>query len=309
MRALEWTFIKKPLRRYELPEGQETPVERPLSVANILVDAFDLLWNQRGIGWSWSPNPFPRESTPPPSITSVCAKILVKITALDASQYILQLICPSVYKPGGGSLFDPTLPFLPRVGKAAFATILGTVYLYAIMDSSYLIATLVGRVILRQPASHWPRPSRRPWMATSVRDFWAVRWHQFYRHIFVVFGARPGGALLGPPGAAMGAFAVSALIHHVGLWGLARKTEFRTVGAFYLLMGVGTIMEDAFQRTTGLRVRGWLGWLWAMLWTTAWGMLNLDAWARGGLFGTTFFPDRLRPGKIFIEYAISLFNK
>ena len=179
MRALEWTFIKKPLRRYELPEVRGTPVERPLSVANVLVDAFDLLWNQRGIGWSWSPNPFPRESTLPPSITSVCAKMLVKITALDASQYILQLIYPSVDKPGGGSLFDPTLLFLPRVGKAALATILATVHLYAIVDWLYLIATLVGRVILCLPASLWPRSSCRLWTATSVRDFWAVRWHQF----------------------------------------------------------------------------------------------------------------------------------
>ena len=63
MKSIEWTFTKRPLRRYELPEGRDSPVERPLSVSNVLIDAFDLLCNQQGIGWSWSPNPFLRETT------------------------------------------------------------------------------------------------------------------------------------------------------------------------------------------------------------------------------------------------------
>jgi len=33
----------------------------------------------------------------------------------------------------------------------------------------------------------------------SLLDFWRFRWHQFIRHVFVVFGARPGGSLLGAP--------------------------------------------------------------------------------------------------------------
>ena len=37
--------------------------------------------------------------------------------------------------------------------------------------------------------------------------------------MFVVYGARPGGALLGKPGACIGAFAVSGVLHDVGLWG------------------------------------------------------------------------------------------
>ncbi|KAH9955452.1 hypothetical protein BGW80DRAFT_1394174, partial [Lactifluus volemus] len=46
---------------------------------------------------------------------------------------------------------------------------------------------------------------------------------------------------------------------------------------FFLYMGVGVIMEE---KTTGLRVRGFLGWSWAMLWTLLWGMPMLDGWAR-----------------------------
>ncbi|KAH9030382.1 hypothetical protein EDB84DRAFT_211442 [Lactarius hengduanensis] len=41
--------------------------------------------------------------------------------------------------------------------------------------------------------------SHRPWLSTSLHEFWSYRWHQLFRHIFVTFGARPGGALLGQP--------------------------------------------------------------------------------------------------------------
>ncbi|KAH9975123.1 hypothetical protein BGW80DRAFT_1444675 [Lactifluus volemus] len=69
------------------------------------------------------------------------------------------------------------------------------------------------------------------------------------------------------------AFCVSAVLYHVGLWGLGKGMEFSIAGGFFLYMGVGVIMEE---KTTGLRVRGFLGWSWAMLWTLLWGMPMLD---------------------------------
>jgi len=308
MRSIEWTFTKRPLRRYEFPEGRDSPVERPLSVLNVLIDSFDLLYNLQGIGWSWSPNPFPRESTPPSSIASIWAKTLLKIMLADVSQYIMQSICPSIGKPGGGSLFDPTLPLSSRTSLGALAAIFGGVWVYAVTDSLYHVRLLIGRHLLLQPASHWPPFFCRPWMATSIRDFWSNRWHQSLRHIFVVFGARPGGKLLGRAGAVMGAFAVSAFIHCLGLWGTGHGTEFCIDGGFFLLMGVGAIMEGAFQRATGLRVGGWPGWLWTMSWTLMWGTLWFDGWARRGIFAANFFPDGWRPGKMLVDGAVSLFS-
>ena len=69
--------------------------------------------------------------------------------------------------------------------------------------------------------------------------------------MFVVFGALPRGLLLGRPGALMGAFAVSAVLHDLGVWGLWRGTEFHTVGGFFLLMGVGASGELGFRKLTG----------------------------------------------------------
>jgi hypothetical protein len=308
LRSFEWTFlIKTPLRKYEWSEGKDTPVERPLSIGTVLLDASDLFFNLRGLGWSWSSQPFPRQSTPPPSIASVFVKTLLTFTVLDIAHYILHLMNPTIDKTGG-SLFDATIPFLPGAVSIAIATFVGGVWVYAQIDSMYQVATLVGRIVLRQPASHWPLSFRRPWMATSIRDFWSVRWHQMFRHFFVVFGARPGGTLLGQPGAVMGAFSLSGFMHIVAMWGIGREIEIRHDAGFFVLMGVGAILESAFQRATGFPVQGWFGWLWTMAWTILWGLLLIDSWARRGLFAVDFFPDHLRPGKLLIDGSISLFS-
>jgi len=310
LRSFEWTFIKKPLRRYETPKRhQDVPIERSLTLENVLFDAFDLLQNQRGLGWSWSPNPFPRKSTPPTSIALLMAKTLLKMTVLDASQYIIQCLCPSANNPGGGSIFDPNLSFLPRTALAALSGICGGVWVYSLGDSMYHISSLVGRIILRQPASLWPRAFHRPWMSSSIHEFWSFRWHQFLRHFFITFGARPGGMLCGKPGAFMGAFAASAFLHHIAIWGIGSGSEFITTGGFFLLMGVGVVMEVLFKRVTGMQVQGWTGRVWAMLWTILWGTLMIDGWAKHGVFATIHFPDRLRAGKTVVDMAIAMSSR
>jgi hypothetical protein len=49
----------------------------------------------------------------------------------------------------------------------------------------------------------------------------------------------------------MGAFAVSAILHHIGLRGSGNGTEFVTSGGFFLLMSVGAVIEG-FKRVGGL---------------------------------------------------------
>jgi len=309
LKSFEWTFTKRPLRRYEPSKhSQDTPIERRPSVSTALVDAFDLINNPRGVGWSWSRDPFLGESTPPPSTTLLLAKTLFKLTMFDASLYIVQRIFPSVSDPRGGSIFDPSLTLAPRIALAAFCSVCGGVWAYGMMDSGYYASALVGRIIFRQPA---PPPIffHRPWMSTSLCDFWNLRWHQLLRPLFIYFGARPGRALLGKPGAVMGAFGVSAIIHHVGMWGMGNGTEFTSVGGFFLLLGVGVIMEVAFTRATGLRVRGWIGWSWAMTWSTLWGTLIMDAWARHGMLANVFLPNGFRPGKKVVDAIIALSSK
>jgi hypothetical protein len=276
LRSVAWTFAKNPLRRYDLlpVEGSQhvVPVERPLSIPTIPLDAFDLICNLRGIGWSWSHAPFPKTSTRsrnrrPPSIPTVLFKLLFKLLAFDVTHYLVQYTRPSVNVPAGDTLFDPALSTFPRCAWAAFYTLCGGTVIYTTVDALYHIATLIGRILLRQPAWHWPPLSDRPWTSTSITEFWSFRWHQFFRHVFVEFGVLPGAALFGRPGALVGAFVVSGVMHDVGMWGLGRGTEFCTVGGFFVLMGLGACAELGFRKVTGRRVGGLWGWAWTMAWT------------------------------------------
>lgn len=102
----------------------------------------------------------------------------------------------------------------------------------------------------------------------------------------------------------MGAFFWSAVLHDFGMWGLGRGTEFRSVGGFFLMMGVGVILEALFKKLTGLRVRGWAGWAWTMCWLAGWANLLIDAWARRGLIGSKFIPVGYMPSELITTYIL-----
>jgi len=122
LRSLEWAFIKTSLRRYEpLPKGQNVPVERRLSIPNILLDALDLVCNHRGIGWLWSSRLSPRRAENPcPIIPGVLARLLIKLVPFDTAHYLMQYTYPSLKHPACDTLFDPSLTLIRRCAKAAF---------------------------------------------------------------------------------------------------------------------------------------------------------------------------------------------
>ena len=307
LRSLAWTIAKEPLRRYNPPvEGQHSaPIERPLTIPNVLLDALDLMFNLRGIGWSWSYMPFPKTSTWSTSTPAILAKFLLNFVAFDISHYLMQ-IRPSVDDPAGDTIFDSTLSTVPRFALAAFYTVCGTMMAYTSLDMFYLVSAFIGRVLLRQPAWRWPPLFERPWASTSIADFWKFRWHQMHRYAFVMVGSRPIGAILGRPGALLGAFAVSGVLHDFATWGLGKGMEFCSVGGFFLLMGVGAALEYGFKKATGRRVAGIWGWVWCMVWSIGWGTMIIDSWTRRGLMTSDFFPFAPRPGKWLIDRVVSL---
>jgi len=106
-------------------------------------------------------------------------------------------------------------------------------------------------------------------------------------------------------GSIIGVFFVSGLLHDLGLWGMGRGTDFWHVVGFFLVMGVGVLIEAVWRNTSGTKVHGWIGWTWTMLWVIGWGNMVVDAWLRRGLAGSIFMPESLRPGKIFLDYITS----
>jgi hypothetical protein len=100
----------------------------------------------------------------------------------------------------------------------------------------------------------------------------------------------------------MGAFFWSAILHDFGLWGMGKGTDFWSAGLFFLMMGVGVIVEALFKKATRRKVGGWAGWLWTMGWVVGWGTLLVDCYARLGLVGSQIIPEGYRPSQILLPY-------
>jgi hypothetical protein len=306
LKSFEWTFIiKKPIRRYEIPKEGESPRERPLTVANTFFDAADLLFNLRGLGWSWSSEPFPLNPGPPPSITRQFLELFVKVIAFDAAHYIVQLISPSASCLEGGTIFDETLSPFPRLLLVTSISFCAVIVIYSSVEVMYHVCALFGQIVLGQSAAQWPCIANQPWMSTSVTEFWGRRWHQIFRHLFVVYGSRPGKKIAGWYGSIMGAYIVSAIMHVWGLWGLGRGTEFTHTGGFFLMIGFASIMERKWKLWTGRDVAGVPGALWTAIWQLIWGSRMVDAWVRRGVISNKFLPEEMRIGKALVDIVLT----
>lgn len=306
LRSIEWAFATKPYRRLHSKEASSEPTDDvPPSPVQLLKDTVALTNNHRGIGWSWARNPFPE--VPPRSLTRLTFTLLLKASLCDIAYFSAVYLCPGINSPDGDTIFDASLPPLTRYARAILITLLVGVLSYTAVDTGYLAAAVPSCLFLGQSTSQWPPPSNRPWLSTSISEFWGKRYHRFFRQIFVAVGSRPLSAIFGKPGAVIGAFAVSALVHDWGLYGLGKGTEFSTVGMFFVMMGVGIVLEGIWEEGLGMgKVRGWKGWVWTMVWTLGWGMRMVDAWARKGLLVINLFPAESRIGNIVVSGVVRL---
>jgi len=302
LRCIEWSLIiDKPLRRYELPMEKKSRKERQLTFSTVLTDSVDLLFNFRGLGWAWSSEPFYEDPNPARSIPHQFFKLLIKIASLDAAHYVVQLIRPSAYRPEGDTIYDYTLDPLPHFLQILAISVCGMVLIYSTVDILYQICALVGQIVFRQSLAQWPRIANRPWLAMSVNEFWGKRWHQFFRHFFVVYGSRPGKKIAGWYGSIMGAYLVSAHMHIVMVWALGQGPEWINTAGFFVMLGVGTIMERKWKEWTGKPVTGFFGTLWTTFWHLMWGSGMVDAFVRRGMVANDFVPKQMRIGKAMID--------
>jgi hypothetical protein len=223
--------------------------------------------------------------------------LLVKVTAFDAAHYIVQLIRTSASRLEGDTIFDETLTSVPRLLLVTCISFCGMTVIYPSVEGMYQVCALFGQIVLRQSAAQWLRIANRPWMSTSVTEFWGKRWHQFFRHLFVVYGSRPGREIAGWYGSIRGAYVVSAIMHVLGLWGLGRSTEFTHTGRFFIVVGLPFPLERMWVAWTGKEVAGVSWALWAASWQLVWGSVMVDAWARRGVIANEFLPEKMQIGK------------
>lgn len=332
MRVTEWTFVKRPLKRLSVNEpsvsqfcGHTTgvnlnedaePSEGSISgtqITQALWNACDLIFNMRGHGWNWAQGwrP-PRETRPTSSTTAFLSvtsfSVFGHFLLFDLLLNIIRSFSPSTFgSPTGGTIYDPSLSCFPRYTRSTFISLLSGTAIYAMVQMGYDISTIISILIFRQDPVQWPPIFDSPWRSTSLIACWSKRWHQALRSPFINIGAKPLSFLVGRVGGVMGAFLWSAVLHDWGLWGTGRGTDFWGVGGFFLMMGVGCIVETLFKKTTGLKVDGWAGWLWTMSWVVGWGNILIDAYARKGILGNTFMPKEYMPSQILFSYTYGRF--
>ncbi|TFY78854.1 hypothetical protein EWM64_g5157 [Hericium alpestre] len=201
----------------------------------------------------------------------------------------------------GGTILDPTMALPSRYGKAALMTFIYAFQLSATFIWGYSLGTILGVGVFQQSPAQWPPLFDAPWFATSIADFWSKRWQQVFKRSFVICGAKPAARLLGRPGGVLGAFLVSGLMHDLGMWGMGEGTEPTFMTGGFLLMGVGTLLEAGFERVTGRKVGGALGWCWTLGWVLTATIPITDALARRGFFESAMNPGDFRPAVLWID--------
>ncbi|KAA1467708.1 hypothetical protein DENSPDRAFT_869244, partial [Dentipellis sp. KUC8613] len=279
LRSIEWTFTRDSFRRYRDIHGK---VElRNSSGVGLFTDALELLFNLRGIGWSWTQTRDSSKtsgSSAPPSIAGLITTLATRFFIFDIAQSLIQLMYPQLDTAKGGTIYDASLPSYVQFFKIVFVNICAGCLVWSGIDVIHLTVAIPSCLFLGYSTSEWPLISDRPWLSESVAEFWGKRWHQSYRRIFLVIGYRPLRRYFGRAGGVLGAFAVSALLHDLGMWGIGRGIEPWSVGGFFLMMGVGAVLEGIWENVMGRK-------------------FMIDAWARRGFMGTHFVSPKYRPGK------------
>jgi Membrane bound O-acyl transferase family len=310
MRVIIGSFERKPFRRVTVTTSQlqveleldvDSQARTPPSTIQIAFDAFELSLNLRGCGWNWSagvkipPETRPTSSTGAFNILTFTSLIL-HLVVFDVFHYSIQWFAPlTIGSANGGSIFDPSMPYAQRYLRSSAITFLSGLTIYCAIQVGYHMCTLLGVLVFRQHISQWPPIFKDPWFATSLNELWAERWHQLFRHNFISLGGKPMAWLMGRTGGILGSFFMSGLFHHFGLWGMGNGSDFPRVVGFFMMMGIGTIMEHTFKMFTGHRVGGFFGWMWMFIWGLGWAHILVEAWATRGLIGSAFIPDPLRP--------------
>ncbi|KAF9234627.1 hypothetical protein BU15DRAFT_89926 [Melanogaster broomeanus] len=309
LRSTAWTVVPEPYARLPIHRSSNNlrngdhdspaPKSNAISIQSAMWNAWDLVVNLRGIGWNWSQRlyipkaHFQVESRSVFLVLSLCRLVFFTV-AFDAACRCASWFGPDTFGSfKGGTIFDPSLPAPTRYLRSTAITMLSGFSAYFIVEAVYQLHAVEFVILFQQYPSQWPPLFDAPWMSTSLASFWGRRWHQLFRELMEGYFGRAG--------IVMGSFAVSGVLHDVGMQGMGRGTDTFRVMAFFLLHGVGVIMEYTWNKATGRRVGGFLGWLWTSAWVVLGGNVMVDVWARRGLMGSEFFPEPYRPTTLLLN--------
>lgn len=310
LRAIDFATSSKPFVRERfswLPPN--APKDFATQLKGAMLNGIDLMFNARGVGWDWGKGvyiPAFKSTTRRGPLEFLVGYVSTQVV-FDFVLFAQQSwdLSPSKYPTHryGGTIFNPDLPLLLRYGKVAIMSYTCPLGLYLSFQATYYQVGFVAMTFFGQSAEQWPPIFDEPWKAASVADLWGKRWHQVFKRSFVVSGGIPGALLFGRAGGVIGAFFVSGIMHDFAVWGAGLGTELSSVTLFFVMMGVGGVLEGIWRAKTGVKVQGVWGMLWVAVWTVVWASFIVDAWARRGLIISKLGADSARPALYWIKVA------
>ncbi|KAF9242038.1 membrane bound O-acyl transferase family-domain-containing protein [Melanogaster broomeanus] len=303
-RTLDWTLATEPLQRYIRPVN---------STPSVTADALDLAVNLRGYGWNWSKGLRVPQETRPLARTRFIGRAILSAGLHALISAILGTAVRS-FSPNtfgsmrGGTIFDETLPFFVRYLRSVIITTISMSMAYCSVQVMYDLYTVPAVLILRQDPAQWPPAFDAPWMATSVNDFWARRWHQLFRRTFLFLAGDPLSRMFGSTGRIIGGFLASGVFHDVMAVPFGDRVEPWHMILGFGAMGIGAVGERTFLQWTGRRVEGLVGWVWTMTWVILCSGLIIDGWARAGLLGSQSVIEGVVPLRALVERSVMVFD-
>ncbi|KIY65123.1 hypothetical protein CYLTODRAFT_400938 [Cylindrobasidium torrendii FP15055 ss-10] len=251
LRIFGWSFERAHLVRV----GKQR--NRARTTAEVLLDAAELCFNQRGIGWNWGrppTNAYGPDLSRYTSSLQAAASFIKHAFVFEIAVYIHD----AVFKSDN---------LLPQAARSIIAVLIFPLMTYAHGAAHYDMLHFFGVAILGQEGKEWPPLFNKPWRSTSLADFWGRRWQQHMRDSIARAGGHPLDALFGAPGYVLGTFLASGIWHDLGIWGASRSSGLCcTLTPFFVLNGIGVVAEGFVRRASGRRPGGVAGWIWTMGW-------------------------------------------
>ena len=302
-RTVVWTLARQPYKRDNISAAE------PTSIHMACWNAWDLQWNPRGIGWNWSQGiPIRRSSLQLQSRSQFLLFAITRFAFLlvmsDVFMEPLHAQFSSLSPRDIHTIFDHSLPLIPR-----YIRILQIVYVilwdaYFTIEKGYQLLSVIFVILFWQHPSQWPPLFDKPWLSTSLSDLWGRRWHQMLRQSAVALGGSPLACFLGRPGYVLGTFLFSGAIHCAQFLATKRGGNPMFEGGFFVMNGVGILLERAWSKMTGRRVGGVYGWMWTFLWVTVWAVPMMDQWAAMGRFDAGATLGDFRPAMFLLSLVL-----
>ncbi|KAF9237188.1 hypothetical protein BU15DRAFT_76194 [Melanogaster broomeanus] len=314
MRSFVWATAQETYQRTDgnlssASQGSQDKADSG-SVLTALWNAWDLLVNVRGVGWNWSrglivPKPVFERRSRTGFVLWSAVHFAFHILAFQATLQVVRILSPEDFSSvTGGSVYDPSLPPVLQLFRCVTISYLVVLTIYFGMEWYYHLLAMLCVTVFQQYPSQWPPPLDSPWLSTSLKDFWGRRWHQMFRHTFLMVGGRPFNFLFGRLGGVIGVFLVSGIWHDLELRSVGRG-NFVVVVGFFTMNGVGVVLRARLEEGQREICGGIWGWMWTFTWMTLWGVPIVDEWVKAGRIAaiSEIIPAVLKQSLVLVSFV------